>query len=268
MSALHLSPQESAASAQHMEAQDEAANVFAQVLARREAEADEACATVDCAIQPGVTYTVVHGRDSVQIALDRLVIPAQEVETFTSALQCAEALAQLLSGAQARIERELSEARDEGFREGRRQAHELSAQEVARSIDRMVQSFQAHEAATRQAIGTLALAVVGKLSATLGAERMVPALVEQAIQELLPQQALRVRVPPELAVATRRHLEGAGLSAEVRADESLGGFDCTIDCAHGQQLAGLDTQLAAVAHALGAAPPSYLTEPAAAHARA
>jgi flagellar biosynthesis/type III secretory pathway protein FliH len=42
-----------------------------------------------------------------------------------------------------------------------------------------------------------------------------------------------------------------GLSADVRADETLQPFDCVIDSVNGQHVVSLDTQLAAIARALG-----------------
>lgn len=199
-------------------------------------------------------YTVLHGRRSLQVATQRLVIPVDEVGEFTSAVQCAQALTSLLEHERTRVAQALAAAQAEGLAEGRRDAEQAAGVQVAEAVARMVREVHAQREAARDAVGALALAVVAKLSAQLGAARVVPLLIEQAVQELLPERAVRVRVSPTVIEAVRRHVGTTGLAAELRADETLGEFDCVIDSRHGQAVVGLDAQLAAVGRALGVPP--------------
>lgn len=199
-------------------------------------------------------YTVLHGRRSLQIATNRLVIPAAEVGSFVSAVHCAQALTSLLEHERARVTSTLNAAQEEGLSQGKREAERAAAAAVAESVGRMAQNLQAQQVAAREAVSTLAMAVVSKLSASLGAHQVVPALIEQAVIELLPERATRVRVSPEVLEATRRHLAAMDLAAEVRVDETLNPFDCVIESVQGQNVVSLDTQLAAIGKALGVKP--------------
>lgn len=199
-------------------------------------------------------YTVLHGRRSLQVATNRLVIPADEVGAFASAVQCAQALTSLLEHERTRVGNALAAAQEEGLAQGRHEAERTAAAQVAEAVGRLVRDAQAQRDAAREAVGTLALAVVNKLSHTLGAARVVPMLIEQAVLELLPERAVRVRVSPTVLDAVRRHLATVGQSAELRADETLGDFDCVIESRQGQTVVGLDAQLAAIGEALGVTP--------------
>jgi type III secretion protein L len=197
-------------------------------------------------------YTVLHGRRSLQLSTQRLLVPAHEMSSFVSAVECAQALSSLFEHERTRVEAALAQAREEGWAQGRDQGRQAAEQAVAEAVGRMAKHLQAQQAAAREAVGTLALAVVAKLSASLGATRVVPALVEQAVIELLPARSTRVRVAPSVLDATRAHLAELGLEADVRADDHLGEFDGVVESVHGQSWVGLDTQLAAMGRALGA----------------
>jgi len=199
-------------------------------------------------------YTVLHGRRSFQMSTNRLVIPAAEVRSFGDAVQCVQALTSLLEHERARVANTLAAAQEEGLSQGRRDAEQAALGKVAEVVGRMVRDAQAQRVAAREAVTTLALAVVSKLSASLGAMHVVPALIEQAVAELMPERAIRVRVAPPLLEITRRHLSNMALAAEVRADETLGDFDCVIESAQGQSVVSLDTQLSAIGKALGVRP--------------
>lgn len=196
-------------------------------------------------------FTVLHGRRSLQVATNRLVIPAEEVGGFATSIECAQALTSLLEHERARVTAAMEQARQSGLEAGRREGQREAAERMTDAVARMVSEQHAQTQAARAAVGTLALAVVNKLAASLGAHQLVPALIEQAVADLLPQRATRVRVSPEAVEATRERMARLGLSADVRADETLQPFDCVIDSVNGQHVVSLDTQLAAIARALG-----------------
>lgn len=199
-------------------------------------------------------YTVLHGRRSLQIATNRLVIPAAEVGSFSTAVHCAQALTSLLEHERARVSTALKNAQEVGLEEGRKQGELAAAEALTEAVARMTRELQAQQVAAREAVSTLALAVVHKLAASLGASEVVPTLIEQAVIELLPSRATRIRVSPEALETTRARLSQMGLEAEVRIDETLNPFDCVIESAQGQNVVSLDTQLAAIGKALGVKP--------------
>jgi flagellar biosynthesis/type III secretory pathway protein FliH len=202
----------------------------------------------------GAAYTVLHGRRSLQLATNRLLIPADEVGSFVTAAHCAQALTSLLEHERSRVNAALKAAQEIGIEQGRKEGEQAVSAALAEAVARMAAELQAQQVAARESVSTLALAVVHKLAASLGASGVVPALIEQAVLELLPARATRVRVSPEALETTRAHLSRLGLDAEVRIDETLNPFDCVIESAHGQNVVSLDTQLAAIGKALGVKP--------------
>lgn len=86
-------------------------------------------------------------------------------------------------------------------------------------------------------------------------ERWVP-IVAGAIRRLVDREQVTVRVPPRLAACLREHaaaLAGDG-GSEVRVveDATLAAGACRVESRAGDVDCGLETQLAAVAEALGA----------------
>ena len=211
-------------------------------------------------VPPGATaaqacaYTVVHGRRSLQLATHRLLIPAAEVGSFATAAHCAQALTSLLEHERARVDAALKAAEEIGHEQGRKNGERATAQALADTIARMAAELQAQQAAARASVSTLALAVVHKLAASLGAREVVPTLIEQAVLELMPTRVTRVRVSPDALEPTRMRLAQMGVEAEVRVDETLSPCDCVIESLDGQNMVGLDTQLAAIGKALGVQP--------------
>jgi flagellar biosynthesis/type III secretory pathway protein FliH len=199
-------------------------------------------------------YTVVHGRRSLQLATNRLVIPADEVPVFTQAAQCAHALTTLLEQEGERIEVAVKNAHQLGFEQGQKQGAQAAQDAVSETLANMAKELQAQHLATRESVKVLALAVVYKLAAALGAAEVVPTLIEQAVAELLPAKTTRIRVNAQALEPTRARLLHMGVEAEVRVDENLTPFDCVIESSHGQNVVSLDTQLNAISNALGVKP--------------
>jgi len=201
-----------------------------------------------------MTYLVLHGRRSPQVLTDRLVVPAQDVQSFATALECAQSLTQLLVDEKQRIEAATGSARVAGHAEGLRVGQAEARVSFADGVARMAQDRKVQQEAARASVCTLALAVVKKLSLSLGAHEVVPALMEQAVATLMPEHSVRICVHPELADAVRDRLAQMEFTADVFADESLGAFDCVLEDGKGRSLVGLDSQLATIGKALNVAP--------------
>jgi flagellar biosynthesis/type III secretory pathway protein FliH len=199
-------------------------------------------------------YTVVHGRRSLQMATNRLVIPAAEVTSFASAVHCSQALTSLLEHERGRVNEALQAAEQLGFEQGQQKGEEAALQNFTQALAKLTQELKAQQDTAREAVSVLALAVVHKLSEALGAAQVVPRLIEQAVLELLPARPTRIRVSPQAFEETRAHMAHTGLDAEVRVDEGLNAFDCVIESEQGQNVVGLETQLGIIGEALGVKP--------------
>lgn len=203
-----------------------------------------------------MSYLVLHGRRSLQVMTDRLVVPAQEVESFATAAELAQALMSLLEDEQRRVEAAEQAGREAGHAAGVAQGLAEVREEFGAAMAKHAQDRQAAQQAARAAVGTLALAVVKKLAASLGAHQLVPALVEQAVVGLLPDPAARVHVHPDVVGAVRDHLARIDFKAEVLGDETLAPYDCVLEDGKGRSLLGLDSQLDVIGKALAAAAPT------------
>jgi flagellar biosynthesis/type III secretory pathway protein FliH len=199
-------------------------------------------------------YTVIHGRESLQLAANQMVIPAHETASFANAIQCAQALSTLLSQERERIQSAAKTASQTGFSQGQAAGRAQATEAFGLALDHLDQQLQKQAQSAREAVSALALGVVYKLAASLGASNIVPALIEQATEELLPMQATRIRVSPDIFDSTLAHLQSSGSSLDLRADANLSGFECVIESAQGQSVVSLDAQLKAISTALHAEP--------------
>jgi flagellar biosynthesis/type III secretory pathway protein FliH len=198
-------------------------------------------------------YTVLHSHCTLQLTAGRLVVPSSELSDFLSAVQCAQALSTALAQEKKRIRTAACAAEKMGFDHGLQQGKVAATQAFTKAAEKMANDLKDQQEAARACLSALAVAVVYKISNTLGASQVVPALIAQAVQELLPLQASRIRVNPHVAQAACVQVPGV----EIRGDESLGAFDCVIDTVQGHNVVSLDAQLASICAALGVAPPVH-----------
>lgn len=197
-----------------------------------------------------VNYVVVHANRSMQIAATGKVVPPGEVAQFRDALECATSLGQLLASERKRIDDARTEAQLQGFEAGSARAFEELGQEFASSVARLAGEFEAHQAAARQAVTTLALAIVRKVVPTLGADVVVPGLLQHALSSFVDERPLRARVHPSAVETIVRKLSELDVVLPVMGDDTLNPYDCVLDTAHGRLVASLDEQLDAIERVL------------------
>nr|WP_239024667.1 FliH/SctL family protein [Sphingomonas corticis] len=113
---------------------------------------------------------------------------------------------------------------------------------------RLVQADAVRAQEQRGDLARLALEVVRRIAADLGAADMVAAMADRAAAGVAPDLAPTVRVHPDALAATRARL---GERVAVEADAALAPTDCVIATSLGEVHAGLETQLAALARAWG-----------------
>lgn len=203
-----------------------------------------------------MSYTVLFGRKSIQLSSKNLVIPAAHVKSFDTAIECAEEMRKMLEQEQARVDTAAQVARQEGFAQGHLEGKQVVEAAFADVVEQMIHERHAQQEAARDAVCSLALAVVRKLAASLGAHEMVPALLEQALTSLMPDRFASVRVHPDLVEAVRARLPDLGYPIEVVGDDGLEPFGCVLDHPQGQQVVSLETQLSVIGAALDVEPAS------------
>lgn len=214
-------------------------------------------------------WLAVHQGAALTLATRRCLVPAAQVQALDDALQLARSLQGLHEGEAARIAQAEQQAQAQGLAAGRAQGQAEARAEAAtalatrlRAIDHAVQQQQQQLQAT---LVPLALLVVRRVLGTLGAEAVTPALVQQALQQVLSPQpgaggagACVLRLHPALLDSVQAALGDVAARVHCQADASLAPLDVVIETPGARVLAGLETQLQRVQAALASLPPAAL----------
>lgn len=176
------------------------------------------------------------------------IIPAAEVGALRSAVELlakAERVAAWVAGDKAAAEDSgRAEGREAGLAEGRAAA----AAELGAELTRLSAEAAAERARVRADIGRLALEVVRRIAGEVGSEAVVSGLAAAALERLLPDAPVVLRVPPAAAGAVEARVSGR-FAVTVIAEPGLAADECVIETAQGRVQAGLEVQLAALTRA-------------------
>jgi flagellar biosynthesis/type III secretory pathway protein FliH len=186
---------------------------------------------------------LVTDRERFQMYVTDGVIPAAAWTQLTQAQRIVEQANALLR--QAEIEREqiFAQARREGLVEGR----ETGLRECAEALQALADARAAATAELRKRAGDIAIGVVKHIAPAIGAERLVASLVAEAMQKLVFEPHLLVRIHPDIVAQARSEVAALGAAAapdiEIIGDPNLDRFDCIIESAGGVVRAGFNEQL-------------------------
>lgn len=186
---------------------------------------------------------LVTDRERFQLYLDAGVVPAAAWTPLEQAQQIVEQANALLRQAEAEVEQIRAQARFEGLVEGR----ERGLRDCANALKALAEARASATADLRRRAGDIAIGVVRHIAPALGAERLVAALVAEAMQKLVFEPHLLVRVHPDVAEQARAEVAALGAAAapdtEIIGDPELDRFDCIIESAGGVVRAGFNEQL-------------------------
>lgn len=197
-----------------------------------------------------MSYLLV-GRTAAHSLLSRdPVIPREdliEVDTAQALVGEAEKRAEAI-GLAAR------KARDAAVEAGRRDGYEAgraaAEREAADMLARLEISARDARGVMRRETVRLALEIVRRIAGRLGEDKVVAALADEAVRELVPDRPVMVRVHPDRVETVARRLAPHGDRVGVEADAQLAPADCRLVSDIGRVDAGLETQLAAIERAL------------------
>lgn len=178
-----------------------------------------------------------------RLYLDAGVIPAAAWAPLSEAQQVVDQANTLLMQAQAERDQVLEDARAQGRTEG----SERALRDFAQALQALAEAREALTQELRRRASEVAIGVVKHIAPAIGAERLVASLVAEAMQKLVFEPHLLVRVHPDVAQQAREEVAALGAAAapdtEIIGDPELDRFDCVIESAGGMVRAGFNEQL-------------------------
>ena len=200
-------------------------------------------------------YVALHRSSHTSLATDQVYLSAEELSSCESARALLHKLEQQLASRQSQVDLAFKAACAEGYAAGRSAALEQVAPAFVSACERASVASAAEVDGMRSAIIELSVQVVQRVAKDLAEPDVLVALARRAVETLVPDQAVVLRVHPDLIEAVRAGMACADSTAvrlEVRGDSSLGELDCVLDTPAGELLAGLATQLARISASLHA----------------
>lgn len=185
-------------------------------------------------------------RQRYALGVDTRVIPAAAWLPLTEVQALVDQANEAVQNLSAELAAERERARQAGLDEGRSTALDQFTAAVTALRDARDQLAEK----MRAQISELAVGVVERIAPSIGADRLLPVLVGEAVRQLAFEPNLVVRVHPDVAEATRQRLAAEGLgggmaaaTTEIVGAPELGEFDCVIETEGGVVRAGLKEQL-------------------------
>jgi type III secretion protein L len=186
-----------------------------------------------------MTYLLLAAAPSATLLTDDPILRREDVARLRDAAEVVTAV-----DAHSRAARDAAVA--EGFTQGRAEGAAKAARETAETLASVHTVLQAERARLRTSTAGLALDIVRRIAAGLASDEVLAALAEQAARDLLPEEPIGVRVPPQAVGAVSRRLWPIGARIEVHGDPDLAADDCVLDTPSGRTHAGLEVQLKAL----------------------
>ena len=207
-----------------------------------------------------MTFVALHKNEDTSLGTTRWLLSPQELTACESAIELLDKLQALHEERQNSLLQAQEQGRLAGFEQGREEALRTVAPQLLAAWDQAATQSQVQVQVLRDAVIQLSQQVVQRVAFGLAPADVVVGLVARAVENLVPAKAVVVRVHPRLEMAVREQLLALSTASpqrlEVRADPSLTLLDCQIDTPQGSVLAGLNTQLANLAHELREQDPS------------
>lgn len=195
-----------------------------------------------------MSFVLIHADRQATLLRDDPIVPAAQVPAFNEARDLLDAVTALRGDAAEAVEAAREAARAEGYAAGHAEGLAAGAASIRDELMRLVQADAVRAEAQRGDLARLALEVVRRIAADLGAPETVAALADRAAAAVAPDPAPVVRVHPDALSATRARLDPR---IAVEADAALAPTDCVVATPLGEVRAGLETQLSALARAWG-----------------
>jgi len=185
--------------------------------------------------------------DKVTLASSKIVYSEEDVGNIDSLVTKANELTQLLDKEKIRIEQAELAGHDAGYEKGQAKGYDTALEHIAIKLITLAREAEETRDRLEQSAGELALKIVRRIASDLGPEHTLASLAATAAKELVPREAVTLRVSVAnlekvreavLAIPSRSHR-----IADIAGDPTLQDDECVLDTEFGQIKADLETQL-------------------------
>jgi flagellar assembly protein FliH len=199
----------------------------------------------------------LHSDADLALSTTEPLVPAGQLTWLQDALALAQGLSELLASQQQRLADAESQARERGEQQGHAAGAAAASQEgaaaLADALADLTQAQLAQREELRQALVTLAAAMVRSITAELAPATVLAALAQRAFEHVIPPQAVRLRLPLDMVEPVHAQLaerDDMAMPVQCIGDPELHGLQCVVESAAGVLLAGLDDVLARTTQSL------------------
>lgn len=196
-----------------------------------------------------MNYVMLFKGQNLMAASEQLVIPATEIKAIQNVAELGCKLNLLLEEEQSRTEAAEQEGYKKGYQQGREDGLQQALDDMSARLTELAALVDHRHRELRASVARIAVQIVRKIAAEVGAGEMVISLAETASQELVPSETLVVKVHPRNLEKVAEGLQlPSGATARhkhlvVRADDTLDMYDCVLQAEYGSVIAGLEVQL-------------------------
>ncbi len=185
--------------------------------------------------------------DKVTLASSKIVYSEDDVGNIESLVSKATELTQLLDKESVRVEQAELSGYDAGYEKGQTKGYDAALEHIAIKLITLAREAEDTRDKLEQSAGDLALKIVRRIANDLGTEQTLASLAATAAKELVPREAVTLRV----SVSNLEKVREAILSTPTRShripditgDPTLLDDECVLDTEFGQIKADLETQL-------------------------
>lgn len=210
-----------------------------------------------------MTYVAILNKPGVTISTDELIVSPDDVSHVDSVAQLGKHLSQFLSSYKDVLSAETKRGYDEGFEKGKEEGLRHAREQFSSQLTQLSTQHAREKSQLADYAVSLALQIVRRIAEDVGPAEMMAEIARTASREFSHETQVVLRVHPDNAETVRNRVQNiyvnatdfqgqdrrkAGAAAkteqvEVRADDSLGLYDCLLETEFGTTIASLEHQL-------------------------
>lgn len=185
--------------------------------------------------------------DQVTLASSKIVYSAKDVGDIESLVDEADRLSKLYAKESVRIEQAELSGYESGYETGQAKGYDAALEHIAIKLITLAREAEETRDQLEQSAGELAIKIVRRIAQDLGPEKVLASLATTAAKELVPREAVTLRVSVANLEKVRDDLMSSPARAhripDIAGDPTLTDEECILDTEFGQIKADLNTQL-------------------------